>query len=65
MFIIAAEVYIFGALIYIILGQGERQSWAGGEVTREKMKIEIKEQKDLSQTSRKTEHLSIQHPISK
>ncbi len=28
MFIIAAEVYIFGAIMYIILGKGERQWWA-------------------------------------
>ena len=31
MFLISAEIYIFGALIYIILGRGERQWWAGGE----------------------------------
>ncbi len=31
MFIIAAEVYVFGAIVYIILGKGERQWWAGGE----------------------------------
>ncbi len=28
---ITAEIYIFGAVIYIIFGRGERQSWAGGE----------------------------------
>ena len=29
-FIIAAEIYVFGAAMYIILGKGERQWWAGG-----------------------------------
>ena len=29
-FTIAAEIYIFGAILYIILGKGERQPWAGG-----------------------------------
>ena len=27
-FILAAEIYIFGALIFLILGRGERQWWA-------------------------------------
>ena len=30
-FIISAEVYIFGAIMYIILGKGERQWWAKGD----------------------------------
>ncbi len=30
-FIISAEVYIFGALVYIILAKGERQWWTGGK----------------------------------
>lgn len=30
MFLIAAEVYAFGAIIFMILGKGERQWWAGG-----------------------------------
>ena len=30
MFIIAAEIYVFGAAVYIILGKGKRQWWAGG-----------------------------------
>jgi len=29
-FIIAAEIYIFGALVYIILGSGKKQPWADG-----------------------------------
>ena len=31
MYIIAAEVYVFGAIVYAILGEGRRQHWAGGE----------------------------------
>ena len=30
-FIIAAEIYVFGAVVYLILGRGERQTWAGGK----------------------------------
>ena len=40
-FLLSAEVYMFGALIYIILGRGERQWWAAdtsadtdGDLTR-------------------------------
>jgi len=29
-FIIAAEIYIFGAIVYIILASGKKQSWADG-----------------------------------
>ena len=29
-FIIAAEVYSFGAIAYIILGSGKKQPWADG-----------------------------------
>ena len=28
--IIGAEVYIFGALVYLILASGKKQPWAGG-----------------------------------
>ncbi len=31
MFVITAEVYIFGALVYLILGRADRQRWAGGD----------------------------------
>ena len=30
MFIISAEVYIFGAIIFLILASGEKQWWADG-----------------------------------
>ena len=30
MFIIAAEIYVFGALAYLLLGNGEKQWWADG-----------------------------------
>ena len=30
MFIIAAEIYIFGALAYLLLGSGKKQWWADG-----------------------------------
>ena len=30
MFIIAAEIYVFGALVFLILGSGEKQPWADG-----------------------------------
>ena len=29
-FLISAEVYLFGAIIYLILGRGEKQWWADG-----------------------------------
>ena len=29
-FIVAAEVYLFGACIYLILGDGKKQWWADG-----------------------------------
>jgi len=29
-FIIAAEIYVFGAIAYLILGSGEKQWWADG-----------------------------------
>ena len=37
MFIITAELYLFGAIVYLFLGSGKKQSWAeeteaGGEV---------------------------------
>lgn len=27
---VAAEIYLFGAIAYIILGSGEKQPWANG-----------------------------------
>jgi len=36
-FIIAAELYLFGALIYLILGTGKEQSWARGPVDSKKV----------------------------
>ena len=29
-FILAAEIYVFGALVYVILGRGDKQWWAEG-----------------------------------
>ena len=29
-FIIAAEIYVFGALVFLILASGEKQPWADG-----------------------------------
>lgn len=40
MFIIAAEVYLFGAAIYAILGSGKKQWWADGDPKR-KSKLPI------------------------
>ena len=34
-FIIAAEIYIFGAIVYIILASGKKQPWANGRCTKE------------------------------
>ena len=47
-FIIAAEVYLFGAVVYLILGEGKRQWWAGGTNGIESKRMEDKEdfQKD-------------------
>ena len=33
-FVIAAEVYIFGAIAYLILASGEKQPWADGRRQR-------------------------------
>ena len=30
MFIIAAEIYVFGAFVFLVLGSGEKQPWADG-----------------------------------
>ena len=30
MFIVAAEIYVFGAVVYLLLGSGEKQWWAKG-----------------------------------
>ncbi len=38
MFIVAAEVYVFGAILYVILAEGKRQWWAGGERRKRSMK---------------------------
>ena len=46
MFLLSAEIYIFGALVYLILGRGERQPWAGGE--------EKKDGKDAKKLEKKT-----------
>jgi len=35
-FIISAEIYIFGAIIFIILGSGEKQPWADPKHSEEK-----------------------------
>ena len=32
-FVIAAEINIFGAIIYLLFAKGERQWWAGGMTT--------------------------------
>ena len=47
-FIIAAEVYLFGAVVYLILGEGKRQWWAGGSngIERKRMEDEKDFQKD-------------------
>ena len=42
-FIIAAEIYLFGAVVYLILGEGKRQWWAGGSKGIERKKKEYKE----------------------
>ena len=47
MFIISAELYIFGALVYLILAQGERQWWAGGKRREEKGNEESEESSSI------------------
>ena len=32
-FILAAEIYVFGAFVYVILGRGDKQWWAEGVST--------------------------------
>jgi ACS family sodium-dependent inorganic phosphate cotransporter-like MFS transporter 5 len=38
-FLIAAEIYLFGCAVYVILGDGEKQWWADG-VTKRKTKAD-------------------------
>ena len=33
MFFISAEIYIFGAIIYLILGSGKKQPWGDGHAS--------------------------------
>ena len=39
MFIIAAEVYLFGACIYVILAEGKEQWWADGVRPKERWSL--------------------------
>ena len=50
MFIIAAEIYIFGAIAYLILASGEKQPWADGQRQRH-----IMEKQDRVKLDRDTE----------
>ena len=34
-FIISAEMYIFGAIVYLILASGQKQPWANGRCTKD------------------------------
>ena len=34
MFLLCVEIYMFGALIYLILGSGKKQPWADEMVVR-------------------------------
>ena len=42
-FIIAAEVYFFGTLIYILLGSGKKQPWADAPETSDVRRAKIRE----------------------
>jgi len=33
-FIIAAEIYVFGAFVFLVLGSGEKQPWADGRAQK-------------------------------
>ena len=46
-FIIAAEIFVFGAIVYLILGKGERQWWAGGGVSQEGIMKKGRTKEDL------------------
>ena len=44
-FIISAEVYVFGAIVYLILASGEKQWWADGVQRRRGEQSDVKDTK--------------------
>ena len=55
MFIIAAEIYIFGALVYIILGSGKKQPWADGpaDSNRKDQNVQYHQSSDVEEHDEK------------
>ena len=50
-FLISAEIYVFGAIVYFILGSGHKQWWADGVDKTCKRKSIQQEQKSIQQWS--------------
>ena len=46
MFFVAAAIYAFGAIFYIIFASGELQPWAVEEKVAEDMQLNIKENEE-------------------
>ena len=51
-FIIAAEIYVFGALVFLILASGEKQPWADGPQER----IQSSNLQSSTHTETETQH---------
>lgn len=68
---LAAEIYLFGAAIYLILGDGKKQYWADGvghertSTTNDdeiKRPVSLSPEKDLILPKKTKNNKSIQHP---
>ena len=68
---IAAEIYLFGAAIYLILGDGKKQSWADGvghektsTINDDEIKrpVSLSPEKDFVPPKKTKSNKSIQHP---
>ena len=56
-FIIAAEVYAFGAAVFLLLASGKKQPWADG-YTHDKLETSISEDSLLEKTNTNKINLS-------
>ena len=59
MFIISAEIYIFGAVVFLILASGEKQPWADPKHSEEKKEKLLQESctVEVVQSMKKSETL--------
>ena len=50
-FFISAEIYIFGAIIYLILGSGNKQPWADGSASKTRQRSTVATNMEVSGTN--------------